>query len=284
MSDSVRKGSDTITGVLMTLAIGWLVYHAVEIVDVWLHRLAGQTASKMDDMLAPLVRKSLRVTIVVLTLVQVAQIVSDQPITSILAGLSVGGLAIGLAAKDTVSNFFGSLVILADKPFELGDRVVIDGHDGPVEEVGFRSTKLRTLDGHLVSIPNGTLANMTIQNIGKRPNIKRAMNLGVTYDTPPEKIERALAIVKELLQDHEGIRPEMPPRVYFSDLKADSLNISAIYWYHPADYWAFMDFSEKLNLQILQRFAAEGIEFAFPTQTVHLAGGAAPGFAGKSEV
>ena len=134
---------------------------------------------------------------------------SDKPPSSVIAGLGVSGLALGLAAQDTLKNFFGSVMIFADRPFELGDRIVVDGHDGPVESVGFRSTRIRTLDGHLVTVPNGEIAHRTIHNIGKRPYIRRVMNVRIAYDTPPEKLERALAIIADALKDHEGMNPEI---------------------------------------------------------------------------
>lgn len=262
----------TATAVLITFAVGYLAFHLVDVIDFGLGRLAAKTRSRMDDMLVPMVRKSLRITIVILVLVQIAQTLSDKPLTSIIAGVGVGGLAVALAAQETLKNFFGSLVIFADKPFELGDRIVVDGFDGPVEEVGFRSTRIRTLEGHLVTIPNGELANKTIQNIGKRPYIRRVANITITYDTPPEKVQRAVEIIKEILKDHEGMHPDLPPRVFFNEFNDASLNILVIYWYHPPDYWAFQQFNERVNMEILRRFNAEGIEFAFPTQTLYLAG------------
>jgi MscS family membrane protein len=223
-------------------------------------------------MFAPAIRKTLRVIVVILILIQLFQILSDKPVASVLAGLGIGGLAVALAAQDTLKHFIGSFVIAGDRPFEIGDRVVVDGHDGPVESIGMRSTRIRTLEGHLVSIPNGELANRTIRNIGKRPFIRRLGNVTITYDTPPEKIERAVEILKEILDNHEGMNEELPPRVYFNELNSASLNILFLYWYHPPDYWAYMDFTQKVNLEIMRRFNAEGIDFAFPTQTLYLAG------------
>jgi MscS family membrane protein len=225
-------------------------------------------------MLVPVIRKSLRITVVILVLVQIIQILSDKPITSIIAGLGIGGIAIALAAQDSIKNIFGSLVLFTDKPFELGDRVVVDGHDGPIEEVGLRSTKIRTLDGHLVTVPNGELANKTIQNIGKRPYIKRIADITITYDTPPEKVDRALEILKELLGNHEGMKEDFPPRIFFNDFNAASLNLRVMYWYHPPDYWAYMDFTERFNKEVFRCFNEEGIDFAFPTQTLYIAGDA----------
>jgi MscS family membrane protein len=258
--------------ILLTIAIGYFFYWLAEIPAAWFTELASKTEHKLDDMLAPIVRKSLRVTIVILVLVQIAHTLSDKPIASIIAGLGIGGLAVALAAQDSIKNFFGSIVLFADKPFEIGERVVIDGHDGAVETVGLRSTKIRTLNGHLITVPNGELANKTIQNIGKRPYIKRIANITITYDTPPEKIDRAIEIIKGLLDNHEGMNPDFPPRVYFNEFNSDSLNILVIYWYHSPDYWAYMNFSEKFNKDLFMHFNEEGIEFAFPTQTVYLAG------------
>jgi MscS family membrane protein len=272
LKSRVAELSRMVSAVLLTIGVGYFLYWLAEIPSTWLARMAAKTESKLDDMIVPIVRKSLRITIVILVLVQIAQILSDKPITSIIAGLGIGGLAVALAAQDSMKNFFGSIVLFVDKPFEVGDRVVIDGHDGPIEEVGLRSTKIRTLDGHLVTVPNGELANKTIQNIGKRPYIRRLTNLTITYDTPPEKIDRAIEIVNELLDHHEGMHEDLPPRVYFNDLNADSLNILVIYWYHPPNYWDYMAFTERFNKEVFRRFNEEGIEFAFPTQTLFLAG------------
>jgi MscS family membrane protein len=262
-----------VTAVLITIAVAYVIYQQIELVDYWLRKLTSKTQTKLDDMIVPLVRKTLRTVTVVLGLVQIAQYLSDKPITSILTGLGVGGLAVALAAQDTIKNFFGSLVIFADHPFQLGNRISVDGDDGTVEEVGMRSTRIRTLDGHLVTIPNGELANKTIRNISKRPYIKRVANITITYDTPPEKVELAIAIInEELNRKNEKLHPDFPTRVYFNDFNAASLNILVIYWFAPPEYWDFLEFDQAFNLAILRRFNEEGIEFAFPTQTLYLAG------------
>ncbi len=274
LKEKVADVSNTVSAILLTIGVGYFLYWLAEIPSTWLAGIRGEKESKLDAMMLPILRKSLRVTIVILVLVQIAQILSDKPITSIIAGLGIGGLAIALAAQDSIKNFFGSIVLFVDKPFEVGDRVVIDGHDGPIEEVGLRSTKIRTLAGHLVTVPNGELANKTIQNIGKRPYIRRLVNLTITYDTPPDKIDRAVEILKELLDHHEGMEEDFPPRVYFNDFNSDSLNLLVIYWYHPPNYWDYMAFTQRFNQEVLRRFNEEGIDFAFPTQTLFLAGDA----------
>ena len=271
MSAGAAEALSTVSAILVSSSIGYLAFFLVDVPGIWLAGLAEKAGKKLYDMLIPIIRKGLRITVVIFVLVQIAQILSDKPITSIIAGLGIGGLAVALAAQDSIKNIFGSIVLFVDKPFEMGDRIVIDGHDGPVEEVGLRSTKIRTLEGHLVTVPNGELANKTIQNIGKRPYIKKTLNLTITYDTPMEKIDRAISIVKDLLNNHEGMNKDFPPRVYFSDFNLDSLNIMVIYWYHPPDYWKFMDFNERFNMEVLSRFNDEGISFAFPTRTLYLA-------------
>lgn len=262
----------TILELLIVLSIGHFVYRQVDVIDKWLQRFSSDESANIDDMLIPIVGKSIRIAVVILIILQAAQTLSDQPITSILAGIGIGGLALGLAAQDTIRNFFGSLMIFADKPFNVGELINLEGKLGSVLEVGVRTTKIKTLDGHILSVPNGNLANMTIHNVGRRPFIRRVFDVTITYDTPPDKIKRAIEILKEILNDHEGMDPEFPPRVYFDNMNADSLNLKCFYWFHPPDYWKYMDFTQVVNLEIFSRFNEEGIDFAFPTQTIHLAG------------
>jgi MscS family membrane protein len=176
-----------------------------------------------------------------------------------------------LAAKDSIANFFGTLTILFDKPFQVGERVIIDNYDGVVEDVGFRSTRIRTLTGHLVTIPNEKIVNSGLENIGKRPHIRWLTNITITYDTPPEKVEKAVSIVSKILNNHEGMHPGFPPRVYFNGFNDWSLNIMVIAWYHPANYWDMQDWLQRTCLEILRRFNSEGIDFAFPSRTTYLA-------------
>jgi MscS family membrane protein len=222
----------------------------------------------------------------------------------LLAGAGIGGLAIALAARPTLENVIGSFMIFLDKPYRVGQRVNVLGQNGTVESIGLRSTKIRLLSGHLTSIPNQQMANAEVENIGRRPHIRRVFNITITYDTPPEKISLAVEILREILavpeaparesiggtaelavttgteseaeqrpHPNEAINQEdFEPRVSFNEFNADSLNILVIYWYHPPDYWDYLDHATWINVQIVERFNAEGIDFAFPTQTLHMAG------------
>jgi MscS family membrane protein len=227
----------------------------------------------MDDMLVPVIRKSLRITIAIIAALFIAEtILGAGQIKTILLSAGVGGIAIALAAKDTIANFFGSVTIFADRPFQIDELVKIGEHLGPVEEVGFRSTKIRTLQGHLVTVPNSVIANSMVENIGRRPFIRRTSNITITYDSGERGAKRAVEIIKEVLAGVPEINtdPERPPRVYFSDFNDWSLNIYMSYWVKPPDYWLYQQVNERVNLEIMKRFEAEKIEFAFPSQTLYV--------------
>ncbi len=254
-----------------TLALVWGIFRLIGVVDLLVKRWTGATPSAIDDMLAHIVGKTVRVIVVIVGGLLLIQNLTGMEIGALLASLGIGGLAFALAAKDTISNFFGTVTILLDKPFTVGDRIVVDGQDGIVETVGFRTTRLRTLDGHLISVPNEKMTNSSLENIGARPFLKWYINLTLTYDTPPEKVERAVGILEDIVADHEGMNPDYPPRVYFNAFNDWSLNIMIMCWYFPADWWAYQAWVQQQCLQILRRFNDEGIEFAFPSNTTYLA-------------
>jgi MscS family membrane protein len=256
---------------LGTVALAWALYRMVAVVDHVLARWAARTETPLDDMLVVIVRKALRIAVAVVAVLFIGQNILGLNITALLGAAGVAGLAVAFAAQDTISNFFGSVMIIIDQPFVVGDRVTINGTEGIVDSVGFRSTRLKNLDGHLITIPNKQVADSVIVNISRRPNIKQVTNLTLVYDTPPAKVEEALAILREIYAGHEGLDPALPPRICFNKFNDWSLNLLVIVWYHPPDYWAFMAWSERCNLEILRRFNAAGIEFAFPTSTTYLA-------------
>lgn len=268
---SADRVAEIMIGTLSTLAVVLFVYRLLDILEYELNKIAQREDTLVDKTFVQMIRMIARIVVLVVGSIYLLRAVSGKPMSSLLAGLGIGGLAIALAAQDTLKNFFGSLMIMLDKPFRIGDRVVAEGYDGVVEEIGFRSTRVRTLTGHLVTVPNEKMASISLENIGRRPSIRRLTNITITYDTPPEKVDRALTIVREVLENHEGMDPEFPPRVYFNEFNDTSLNILMIYWYFPPDYWDFLAFSEQVNLQIMRAFEAEGIEFAFPTTTTYLA-------------
>lgn len=253
------------------VALIWFILRLVTIVDVQLKKWAASTESTIDDILVPLVGKTLRVFILIIGGVIVIQNLTGVKIGPLLASLGIGGLAVAFAARESIANFFGTLTILFDKPFEAGQRVVINDYDGIVQSVGLRSTRIRTLNGHLLTIPNEKVISSTVENIGLRPHIRWLTNIGITYDTPVEKVEKAVEIIREILADHEGIHEDYPPRVFFNGFNDYSLNIMVVIWYHPPNYWDFQAWLQSICVAIMNRFEAESIDFAFPSQTVYLA-------------
>lgn len=255
------------------IALAYGLFRLVDVIEYYLNRWAAKTATKLDDMLVPVIRKSLRITIAIIATLFIAEtVLGAGQIKTILLSAGVGGIAIALAAKDTIANFFGSVTIFADRPFQIDELIKIGEHCGPVEEVGFRSTKIRTLQGHLVTVPNSVIANSMVENIGRRPFIRRTSNITITYDSGQRGAKRAVEIIKEVLAGVPEINtdPERPPRVYFSDFNDWSLNIYMSYWVKPPDYWLYQQVNERVNLEIMKRFEAEKIEFAFPSQTLYV--------------
>lgn len=188
------------------------------------------------------------------------------PFSTLLASAGVGGLAVALSAQDMLKTLFGTIMLMADKPFRVGERIVFEKYDGVVEDIGLRSTRLRLLTGHQASIPNDELARSDIENIGRRPHIRRVAHLLIPIHTEREKVQKAVELIREILQDHEGMTPEYPPRVYFEDFDPEAYKIKILYWYSPADYWSYMAFSEKVNFQIFQKFEEHDIKFSLPTR------------------
>jgi len=272
ISAGIEQAWSRIASAVWAIAVTYAIYKLVDIAEFYLQRWTSKTATKLDDMLVPVVRKSLRITIAVIATIYIVDNILGQNVRSILLGAGVGGIGIALAAKDTIANFFGSLTIFADRPFQIDELVRIEGHLGPVEEVGFRSTRIRTLEGHLVTIPNSAITNSTVENLGRRPSIRRTSGITITYDAGPAKAKRAVEIIKEILADVPEVNAneKTPPRVYFDQFNDCSLNIYMSYWVKPPDFWVYQEVNERVNLEMMKRFEAEGIEFAFPTQTLYV--------------
>ena len=174
------------------------------------------------------------------------------------------GLGHRTFAQGLIKGLFGTVTVLLDKPYRVGERIVVKGHDGFVEEIGLRSTKIRALDNRLISIPNDLMSESEIENIGGHNHIRRITNLHIPLDTPREQVEKALRCIREVLENHEGMVPELPPRVRFTDFNPDSFNVRVTFWFTPPDLAKFHEFSEKVNLEIMRAFEEHGIQFSLP--------------------
>lgn len=264
---------------LSILAIAWFLYNLVGLVDVLLRRLTSKSATKFDDTVVVLLRKALRIFLLIMFVLTIAETIFKADITAWLAGLGIAGLAVSLAAQDTLKNLFGSVTVLISRPYGLGDRIVFGPYDGTVENISFRDTKIRLVSGHLVTIPNMRFTDGTVENISRRPWLSRKLDVTITYDTPPEKVQEAVQIIRDILAEPEFASTfdleKWPPRVFFNELNADNLNIMVMYWYQLSegrDFWTFHAQAEQFNVRLLRAFADRGIEFAFPTRTLYLAG------------
>ena len=253
--------------VVVACSVTYVVLKVVDLLlDVWREKTVLAQDKAFAAHLFPLINKVVKAFVIVAAAILTADNLNIK-ITSLLAGLSVGGLALGLAAQDTIANLFGAVAIFLDKPFHIGDHIKIEGVDGTVEGIGLRSTRIRNLDGHHVTVPNKLMGNAIITNVTRRPTIKTEMNLGLTYDTPVEKVKRATVLLEEIFRAN----PKTADLIISFNKFADSaLNIFVVHVWSGTDAKAHFAEMQELNLQIKQRFDAEKIEFAFPSQTVYL--------------
>ncbi len=268
MIDSVSKALLLTLQTIKYLVTTWVAWLGSLLIAELLITSPKITA---DSLNAQLLRLSARIVGITLglTIIFYGANQIGLPLVGVLAGVGVGGLAIALAAQDSLKNLLGSLMIFMDQPYKPGQRIVVEGHDGFVEQIGLRSTKIRMLSGAQTSIPNERMARLDIENIGRRTFIRRQTSIRLSYDTPVEKIEQAVAIIRDILHDHEGMQEELPPRVFFDEFNPDSLNIYVSYWYHPPSRWKAMQFDEQVNMEIMRRFSDEGIKLALPSSRTY---------------
>jgi len=247
----------------------WAIYRMVDLFGAWLLERAERTSTKLDDQLVPLVSKALKIFVVAVGAVFVLQNL-DVDVGGLLAGLGLGGLAFALAAKDTVANLFGSATIFADRPFQVGDWVVIGGAEGTVERVGFRSTKVRTFYNSLISIPNAKVSDSVIDNLGERTYRRYKTYLDVSYGTRTEKIQAFVEGISAIVQANPHMRKDYY-HAYFNDFGPSSLKI-LVYVFFEVPTWGD-ELRERHNflLEILRLAEELGVELAFPTQTIHVA-------------
>ena len=265
--ESVRATIDRVFLAILTLLIIYLLARAVDAMVAILKVRAAKTPSPLDDQLVPLGGKVIKGFIWGIGLLLFLQNVLDYNISSLIAALGVGGVAIAFAAQDTIANIFGAVMIFVDRPFKVGDAVSLEGYEGAIETIGLRSTRVRTWDGTLVIIPNKTVAATNITNLAARPTRRTNFTIGLVYDTPTEKLERALAILRDVMATHPSTAES---RAYFNRFGDFSLNILVQHWCNVMDYEIYLRSMEEMNLAIKGRFEEEEIEFAFPTQTIQM--------------
>lgn len=264
LSDGFLAFSKKAFYIAIVFDISWMVVRLLDaFLSEYLTPLVEKTEGDLDDQLLPVIRKTLKIGVWSIAVV-VGLNNAGYDVGALIAGLGLGGLAFAMAAKDSVANLFGGVTVFIDKPFKIGDRIVIDGYDGVVTDIGLRSSKLKTLAGRMVTIPNKNFTDKYIENITSEPSRKIALNLGLTYDTSPKDILKAIDILKII--DKENKYTDTDCVALFESFGDFSLNITYIYYIRTGeDIWAAM---HHVNYEILSRFNEAGLEFAFPTQTI----------------
>ncbi|MCD6499512.1 MAG: mechanosensitive ion channel family protein [Deltaproteobacteria bacterium] len=253
---------------IMIIIVAWALYRAVRVVTVMLERLTAKTESNLDDQLVPFAEKFLKATVIVLAVVMVVR-EWGYDISGLLAGLGLGGLAFALAAKDMLANVFGSVMILTDRPFAIGDWIKTPQVEGTVEEIGFRSTKVRTFANSLVSVPNSIIASNTVENWSRMHKRRISYKLGVTYGTTVAQMREAVERIKDVISEHPGIRQDFW-LVYFTDFNDSSLDIM-IYCFTETTVWGeYLAVRQDLNLKIFAILEEIGVQVAFPSQSIYM--------------
>ena len=257
--------------IFLGFTIIWLIYRLVDVAAHYLDELMAKADEGLRGQFTPLIRRALRIVVVIIGTLTVLATIGVN-ITGLVALGGVLGLAFSMGSQDSVANLVGTINILTDRPYKVGDWITVGGSiDGDVEEIGFRSTKIRMFDKTLMTVPNGKLASETIKNWSRMPKRRIKMTLGLTYDTTPDQMREALKAIETILAEDEGVDQDYK-LVQFTDFGPSSLDVF-LYYFSTSTVWKeYLETRERVNLKIMDKLTEMGLEFAFPTQTLHLKG------------
>src|SRR5690625_1589064 len=222
---------------------------------------------QVDQILIPFISRGIRVVIVAIGISIIAEIFNYN-ISGFVAGLGLGGLAVALAAQEVLANLFGGFVIITEKPFTIGDWILTPSVEGTVEDISFRSTKVRTFAQALVTVPNATLANEAITNWSEMGKRQITFNLHLTYDTPKESIERVVQSIRDLLKNHPEIHQETI-FVSVDEYQEDGLAILLYFFTTTTDWGKYLEIREEINLAMLEIIEQEGAQIAIPSRKLY---------------
>ncbi len=253
---------------LLLVTIFWTISRSIDFVGYKLKNKALETESKVDDQLIPFAIDIAKVLTIVLGVVMILGNVFDVNVTALVTGLGIGGVAFALASKESLENLLGSFTIFFDKPFTVGDTVTLGGVTGTVEKVGFRSTRIRTFDKSVVTVPNKNIISTELDNLGARPVRRVKFNIGLTYDTSVENIKNIVDDIQKLIDDHPMTNQE--GRVRFLNFGDSSLDIMVLYYVDSPDWEVLIDAQQKINFQIIDIVNKYKCEFAFPSTSVYI--------------
>jgi MscS family membrane protein len=246
----------------------WTTFIMIDLVMRYLMKKAEGTDTKFDDLLLPLVSKVLKTFTICIGLILFAD-VFELKITALIGGLGLGGMALALASQDALGNVFGSFLVLIDRPFEIGDWIIFEDHEGTVESMGIRSTRIRTFYNSQVTVPNSKFTTAIVDNMGRREFRRLRTTLGLEYDTTPAQITAFCEGVRELIRQHPNTRKDLF-HVYFNNFGDNSLDVLLLCFMKCSDYGSELQERQSLFLGIIQLADRLGVSFAFPTRTIHM--------------
>ncbi len=261
--------------ILIVMLVIWIVIRFLDaVIEHYFKPMIAESESQLDDQLLPFAKTTVKVIII---LIGAIFLIKDfgYDVTSLVAGLGIGGLAFALAAQPLLTNLFGGISIIADKPFKIGDRVRVDDrYEGYVTQIGMRSTTIKSPIDTFIHIPNSVIAATALENKSREDKdhaIRYTFNIGIVYNSSSDKVKQAIQIIKDILEKHPAIIKNDPTASYvvgFSEFKESSLNIYVEYSFNQA--YGTTKTRTEINLAIKEQFEAAGIEFAYPTQTIHV--------------
>ena len=259
---------DKAFNLFLLITIFWTINRAIDFIGFKLKNKALKTESKVDDQLIPFAIDIAKVLTVVLGLVMILGNVFDVNVTALVTGLGIGGVAFALASKESLENLLGSFTIFFDKPFTVGDTVTLGGVTGTVEKVGFRSTRIRTFDKSVVTVPNKNIISTELDNLGARPVRRVKFNIGLTYDTSVENIKNIVDDIQKLIDEHPMTNQE--GKVSFLEFGPSSLDIMVLYYVDSPDWEVLIDAKQKINFDIIDIVNKYNCEFAFRSTSVYI--------------
>jgi len=229
---------------------------------------AQKTASKLDDQLIPFATDSIKIITIIIGIFIIIGNIFNINVTALAAGLGVGGIAIAMASKESLENLLGSFTIFLDRPFTVGDIVQIGTITGVVEKVGFRSTRLRTFDKSLVTVPNKKMVDAELDNLGMRPVRRAKFTIGLTYNTKQETIKNIVQDIQIMINEHPMTNND--GRVRFMDFGASSLDIMIVFFVNSSEWDDFINTKEDINYKIMSIIIKHNSDFAFPSRSVYI--------------
>lgn len=264
LDETAQKFFNNVRMILLTIAVAWFLIRLVEmLITIYVEPLTDKTESKLDDQILPILKKSAKLVVAVLAFIMILSNMGYD-IMSIIAGLGIGGLALALAAQDAVKNIIGGITIFWDKPFQIDDWIELNGKSGSVHEVGIRSTRIKTVDGTTVVLPNSKVADSLLENFSTRTKRRMIVNIGLTYETSADQMEQAFEIIRNTIRSVEGVEKE-DIIIRFVNFGAYSLDLEIIYWIVNMPDWRMI--IHRVNMGIKRNLDEAGIDMAFPTET-----------------